>query len=150
MKNLIKIGLGCDDLRVDKHVMKLIKSFKIQKFFRNHSNLPWNFAWFDFIDFDPTFICFLLGLNFPKTLIVIRAVATCEGTTMEYDVKEIVKSLTTRSNSVYLVNIWEDLCLTGKKGEFEISFRFEGEPISHQKIEFEKGDSYLLNFLTYK
>lgn len=148
-KNLMRIAMGCDDLRVDKHVMRLVSTHNLQRYFRDNGCEPWNLCWFDFIDFDPTFIGFLIGLNFTKELTILRGRVKLDKRATDLDVGDKLRMLMSRGNSLYLVSIWKDLGLNGSSGDLEIVFKFGSERVQYHNIRFEREDSYLLNYLTY-
>ena len=133
--------------------MDLYDYKKIHYFLRGKAHLRWNVVWFDYVDRVTVLVDFLIGLNFPYSLVIEEA--SVKGKNGSNDVTMKCRSLVreTRGISLFLADIGKDL---GIRYSFSsvlltIKYRYDKKNQSinkHQQFRLSKGDSFVLNFLS--
>lgn len=141
-----------DSGRIDQKQLVLFKDKRLQLFVRDMGNQSkpgqMNFIMMDFINYDPTIIQYLIGLNFPQEL-EIKSAVVMEGN-LTYDVTKTVDSLVSRGNSLWIICPNRDLGIKKFKcGDLHLVYSYNGSKPVHKKIELKKGSEYLLNCFTH-
>lgn len=72
---VLAVPLGLEPVRVDNLIQRLVKKQHVSYFMRKNADCKWNSVWFDFIEFMPYLLNFLIGLNYPHKLVIKKAVA---------------------------------------------------------------------------
>jgi len=131
--DVVKLLLGGNSLRPVSFATALYKSEVLDLYFRDHAEEPWNLIMLDYIDLTPALVCFLISLNFPPTLQILKADvivvdANDNETTnekSEVDITDLVKSHVKRNRVLYLTDIQNDLKLDRERGTLKIAYKME-------------------------
>lgn len=152
---LFAVPLGIEPVRVDNLTQRLVKKQYMSYFMRDNCECQWNSVWFDFIEFLPYLINFLIGLNYPHTLKIVKALIIYHDTKygvgrVQFDVTAKIKQLVQRGNTCYLVNIKKDLELEVWGGGLMVVYEYEGKGQAVSKCRILKKGQFLLNYETYR
>ena len=137
--DVVKLLLGGNSLRPVSFAASLYKSEVLDVYFRDHAEEPWNMVMLDYIDLAPALVCFLISLNFPPTLKILKAAATVHLDTEtatddelqraaqggSIDVTDTVQSFVKRGRVLYLTDIQKDLELASERGTLTIAYKME-------------------------
>jgi len=142
---IIEILTGFQPLRIDQEVREMLKDKKLQRFVRDNCELPWNYMWFDFFDYMPDTVSFLICLNSPIPLSIISA--QFEG----LDVTSRVCSLIKRGTTLYIIDYKKDLGVELKQGVLKLILVYgvgSQQQIAKQ-LSFEEGkqENALVNYM---
>ena len=140
--------IGREPLRVDNLVRRLTTKDSIDMFLRDHAELPWNSIWFDFIDFMPVLVKYLIGLNYPYQLKIVYA-AVLKRKQEPFEVTGHVQSFVRRNNSLYLVNLKNDLELKKWGGYLLVCYEIEGKGRAAKWMRIKKHFKFLINYETF-
>lgn len=135
----IKLLLGGNSLRPVSFAAALYRSEVLDVFFRDHADEAWNMVMLDYIDLTPALVCFLISLNFPSGLEILKAAAiahldTDTATDEEIqlaaqagsiDVTDKVASFVKRGCVLYLTDIQKDLGLKSPAGVLTIAYKMK-------------------------
>jgi len=141
--DIIKLVCGCNSIRPDNLARVYYKTNKLGRFIRDNADQKWNSVFFDFLDFHPTLADYLISLNFPQKIKIIKTTASSKSG-VEHDFTEKLKSFLRRDNSVYLLSIPLELGLPFMTGTLKVVFEKEGVVYKHS-VEFKKYTQYLLS-----
>lgn len=137
--DVVKLLFGGNSLRPVSFAASLYKSEVLDVYFRDHAEEPWNMVMLDYIDLTPALVCFLISLNFPPTLKILKAAATVHMDTAtatdeevlrsaqegSLDVTDIVQGYVKRGRVLYLTDIQKDLELSSECGTLTIAYQME-------------------------
>ena len=140
--------IGREPLRVDNLVRRLTTKDSIDMFLRDHAELPWNSIWFDFIDFMPVLVKYMIGLNYPYKLKISYA-AVLRRKKEPFEVTKLVSSFVRRRNSLYLVNLKNDLELKKWGGYLLVCYEIEGKGRAAKWMRIKKHFKFLINYETF-
>jgi hypothetical protein len=149
-KGLLKILLNPSKLIVKKQFSKFVDDKSLEKAVRNAAQLKWNILWFDYVNLIPVLVDFMIGMNFPYKLLVLKASVVVYG--KEFDVTENCQKMVKRDNSLFVLDFSEDLQLEldpMTQGRFELEYQFGEATLGFKgkdEVPFRRYDSYLLNF----
>lgn len=120
--------VGTESLRLDHFTKDLQKQQNMAEFFlRNMETTPFNFVELDYIDFNPSMVMYLVGLNFPHKLTIVNAYADNTNVTQK------ASSLISRGRVLFLPNIQKSLGLASAPKQFKIEFLYEGDTMTTTK-----------------
>ena len=120
--------VGEDSLRIDHLTKMLQKKHALAKFFLdNIDTQPFNYVELDYIDFNPGLVKFLIGLNFPFKLNIIKA--SVDST----DVTATLQGKISRGRVLFLPDIKENLGLNADPKRLTIEFIYQGDAKSVTK-----------------
>jgi hypothetical protein len=126
-KDIVDYVFGEESLRID-HFTKQLQAKKVMAYYLlKNLELPFNYVELDYIDYNPCLVKFLIGLNFPQRLTIIKASAD------QLDVTSTVKGLVSRDRVLYMPDIQVSLGLPTKPKNFSIEFIYEGDSLSVKK-----------------
>ena len=141
--DVIKLIMGGNSLRPVSYAASIYKSEVLDVYFRTHAEEPWNMVMLDYIDLTPALVCFLISLNFPPTLKILKAAATIhfddedlqkpaqEGS---IDVTDVVQSYVKRGRVLYLTDIQKDLKLDSERGTLTIAYQMEKNGMNEYSV----------------
>lgn len=147
-------------IRVDNLTSTMIKGNELEFFMRERAGEKWNLIWFDFLEYTPYLLKYLVGLNYTNYQFNIqKAVIKGKKKKKVVDVTEQAKRLLTmsRTNSFYVVEFEKDFDLKKSKiskGWFTMFYTYwdkdkgESSKVSGlANFEFKKNSKYLLNMM---
>jgi hypothetical protein len=144
--DIVNLLIGGNSLRPVSFAASLYKSEVLDVYFRDNADEPWNMVMLDYIDLTPALVCFLISLNFPATLTVLKAAAAASGGGASKDVTEKIQGFIKRGRVLYLTNIQQDLDLTSDSGTLTIAYKFgNAKEVSILTVDFDPETEVLLS-----
>lgn len=147
LKAITTYCLCMNRTRIDQKHYMLMKESKLQLFVREIARKELHSVMTDFVNYDPRIPCFLIGLNFPFKLLIFEAYVK-DGKNKK-DVKQIIQDLVVRDNSLWIINLGQELGVKTRKIELYITYQFEEHQTVHKKIVRKSKEQYLLNCITH-
>lgn len=131
--------LGGNSIRPVSYAAALYKSDILDEYFRENCDEPWNMVMLDYIDLTPALVCFLISLNFPPSLTIMKAAVTLhldhdtatdeeiqlaaqEGS---WDVTNRIQKFLKRGRALYLTDVQKDLELSRDRGTLTIAYKMK-------------------------
>ena len=142
--DILNILIGRRSLRPVSFAMALYEEGKLANFLRETACLGWNFVTFDFIDLSPCLISFLIGLNSPVKLQILKAVVKTPGSSSS-DVTDKIQGFLKRECTLYLTNVQKDLRLDFSEGKLTVALRFDGGQCNIHEIAFDNSTELLIS-----
>lgn len=143
--DIVNLLVGGNSLRPVSFAASLYKNDILDVYFRDNADEPWNMVMLDYIDLTPALVCFLISLNFPSGLTILKA-AMNGGSGGSKDVTEKVQSFVKRGRVLYLTNIQKDLELENDSGTLTIAYKLgNAEEASVLTVDFDPETEVLLS-----
>lgn len=148
LKAITKYCLCLDRTRIDQKQRQLFEHRKVQYFVRDMASKAVNFVMMDFVNYDPHITNFLVGLNFPFKLSILKGYVVCpKGIVV--DVTEKLKTLVSNNNSLWIVWFGRDLGIHFAKADLHIIYEYEAGRSAHKEVTLHRDDQYLLNVISH-
>jgi hypothetical protein len=116
--DVFQLLFGLISLRPISFAQRLIPS--MEEFFRNHAEMTWHVLMMDFIDLVPGLLSFIMSLNFPSQLHIVRATINTTN-----DVTEQMTKFVYRNKVLFLTNVRSDLELTQDQLEGTLKVHYQ-------------------------
>lgn len=138
-------------LRVDQNVKVLLKNKRLQRHIRDIAPyMNWNFLAMDFVDYEPSRIRFICGLNYNINLEILEA--KLKVNEWPIDITEKLTNLVVNNNSLWVIS-WEyDLGIKaefGTEAHMDITYRLAfGQPAVTKRFQVSEQYEFLMNGVT--
>lgn len=153
-KHVIQYLLGLDSVRVDQKQQALLKKRQLQRHVRSlAANMDTNVIMLDFLDYDPNLLKFIIGLNLPHKLKVLKGSyqpLSDKKHHLGIDITERLNRLIVRGSSLWILDLETDLGIEAGSGWLNLSLEFDGTEIVLQRLKVVKGMQYLFNGLVMR
>lgn len=143
--DILNLLVGSASLRPVSFARALFKRDVLDNHLREKADEDWNMVTFDFIDLCPALISFLIGLNFPVKLEILRAAAKPYGGAA-VDVTDRVQSFVKRDRALFLLDIQDDLGLDFDEGKLTLAFKLDNGECDVHEMFFEEDTEVCVSF----
>lgn len=129
VSDVLNLLAGRNSLRPVSHACKIYENGKLDRFFRENADQPWNIMSLDFIELCPDILDFLISLNFNDIKINL-AVARLDG--VDADVTSTIQKFVARNKVLFLVDPQEDM---GIDSPFCLTIAYTVNETSHHVVQ---------------
>lgn len=140
-----------DSVRVDQKQRSLVVKDELYLFIRKAVSMDeLNIFMLDMVHFHPEMIYFLIGLNFNQTHIKVKS-ASFEGVNdiNPVDVKEKVEGLIVKCNSLWIIDLEQDLGIKDQKGRLKLSLIVNHKKNWRREYSLVRGQHVVVNTLDF-
>lgn len=158
--DIVQLLVGQLSLRPVSFALQLYQGNRLEDYFRQHSDQPWNMIMLDFIDLVPGLVAFLISLNYQPAAgpavatrpeqhhLQIRLAAAHDGKqgSKSQDVTAKMQALIHRDCVLYVTDVVRDLGVSFGIGQLTLVYRYGSAAVWHVKlISFDASTQILLS-----